>query len=161
MIHGVDGVQVKARGNHGDAQNGQQPGGEALEDPPQDHAGAKAMEHAEINDDALAEAVPVHAVGDRGDHQATSEDHQTPADGVAAQGGANAAEYHEQNAAPIFNKGEPGGVLPIDDLIERGQVVHHMDENHADDADAAENVQFPNAVFHGYTSLAASSSSTR
>ena len=115
------------------------------------HADAEQMQNAEPDDHiARGHAEAVHAEGHKRDEHAAGKDDAAAAEAARAERGAAAGQDDENHASVLLDEHIPRGQMQVEaDKVD--QIKDQMDEDHAEDAKAAQRVQLPDAVgfLHG------------
>ena len=154
-------VQIQSRQHHRRAHGHQRPVGQLLENRPQQHTGAKAVEHTKVDEDALVRKVQkVHPHRHGADQKAAAENDQPPLYAAAAQRHADAGNQQKQHTAPALDEAVDGGIFPAYQPVQLHHVIYGVDYDHAEDADPPGRVQLPDPFFHR-SSPVFSASSTR
>ena len=116
---------------------------------PQQHTGAKAVEHAEIDDNTLSgKTEMIHTVGYGADAQAAAKHDQSPLDAVRPQSHTNAGDQQEDDTAPVLDKLEGRRRCPFHKPVQHSKIIDKMDDDHTQNAKSPEGIQLPNAFFH-------------
>ena len=109
------------------------------------HADAEQMQHAEFHNDIRAcHMEQIHAPRHKRNEHPTCEHQRTAPEAPGAERCAAAGEYDEDRAAVLLNEGiqrRKMKLLPE----EKAQIEHEMNEDHAENAEAAQSVQLPDA----------------
>ena len=115
------------------------------------HADAQQMQYAEPDDHiARSHAEAVHPEGHKRNEHSAGKDDAAAAEAARTERSAAAGQDDEDHAAILLDEYVPRGQVQIKaDKID--QIKNQMDEDHAEDAKAAQRVQLPDPVgfFHG------------
>ena len=131
-----------AEGERGERRSGQ-PAEEGIDH----HADAEQMQHAEPDDDRpVGKAESVHPRGDERDEHDRAEHDQAAAEAPRAERRAAAGQDDKEDAAVLLDELEPRGERKVQ-ADEKLQVEQEMDDDDAEDTEAAERVQLPDPLF--------------
>ena len=130
---------------------------------PQEHTNTQTMQHAEVNNNApVCKAQCRHGPCDQEAYDSPGQHRQPPAHRAAAQSSTKTGQNQKQTSGPLLKVHEPSRQIPADKAVQLRQIVDQVDEDHAQQAQPPESIQFPDALFQFWCSCsAASSSSTR